>query len=283
MRIVTIFVRFGTKDYPGAEEELNGIFSRRLGGVDRYTVVVDNALPRDFVEETGHRVVLGGDNRMHEFSGFDRGISFLGSRIWDFDLVNLATSAFKMLYTAYLDRFDMNLLREIEGRPVCLGHVDCYNEPVDILTHQSQHWVRTSFVVLPPAEVKALGSLVSVSDRASFFTGDATRPFRDDAPLSQVYRRYIQEWLNGGDIGQGVSWHSSFALTAETLPAFEKKTLAILNEHLLAIRLRAQGCRLVDVTWLAGVHGSRSGDQMEWSPNWKRQLAERTEDRVVIA
>jgi hypothetical protein len=244
--------------------------------------VVDNALGPDFVEAIGDRAVVGGDNSAREFSAFDRGLEYLGGQIWDFDFVHLATSAFNTLYTAYLDRFDTDLLRAVRGRSVCLGHVDCYNEPVDVFTYRSQHWLRTSFVVLPPSEVKALGSLVSVHDRALFFTGDSTRPFREDAPLSDNYKRYIMDWLEGQDIGQGVRWHSGFALTPETLASFEKKALAILNEHLFAIRLRALGCRVVDVTWLASVYPQAAGRGVPWLTDWRRQLSQRTADRLVI-
>ena len=283
MRIATIFVRYGVSDYEGAEEKLAETFRRRLPDVERYTVVVDNALGSPFAEAAVDRAVVSGDNTMREFSAFDIGVKYLGRRIWDFDFVHLATSAFDTLYTAYLDRFDSALLRAISDRPACLGHVDCYNEPVEVYSHRSQHWLRTCFVVLPPSELKALGSLVSVRDRAPFFSGDPSQPFRKDAPLSDNYKQLIQDWLVGRDSGQGVSWHSGFALTPQTLPGFEQKALSILNEHLFAIRLRAQGCGLVDVTWLSNVYPNGSGESAPRRTDFRRQLAERGADALVIS
>jgi hypothetical protein len=283
MRVVTILVRAGTREYRDAEDEMAAVFRDRLPDVERHTVVVDNALPAETVEAGPGRVMIGGDNRAHEFSGFDRGIAHLGGAIWDFDFVHLATSAFNTLYTAYLRRLSSNLLCATRARPVCLGHVDCYNEPVDVLTYRSQHWVRTCFLFLPPTELKALGSLVSVPRSDLFFSGDPARPFREDAPISMGYRRFILDWLTGEDIGQGVRWHSSLQLNGDTLAFFEKKAASILNEHLLAIRLRALGCHLVDVSWLATLVRGRRDASIPWFTDWKSQLAERAEDRLVIA
>ena len=66
-------------------------------------------------------------------------------------------------------------------------------------------------------------------------------PFRADAPISDAYRRAILGWLTGDGTGQGVEWHSRFRLVESTLPLFESKTMAIMNEQLLTNRLRAQG------------------------------------------
>jgi hypothetical protein len=54
------------------------------------------------------------------------------------------------------------------------------------------------------------------------------------------------------------------------------KALGIMNEQLLALRLRALGCRLVDVTWLS-TRLSRLGSNGEvgcgWSSSWPAVIA----------
>src|SRR5262249_42284661 len=135
---------------------------------------------------------------------------------------------------------------------------------------------------LPPAEVKALGSFVSIVDGGRFFSGNPDDPFRVDAPISRRYREYIMQWLTGHDIGQGVEWHSSFSLMRETLPAFEQKARTLLNEQLLGIRLRALGCHLVDVTWLSMMLRSRSPLEIPWTTAWREQLANRDRDAVIV-
>lgn len=272
MRIVTIFVRTGTESFPTAEADVAALFAAQFPGVAREVVIVDNLLPPGVHEQQDARTVIGGDNSAREFSAFDAGLRHLQARLHEFDWVNLVTSAFNTLYTDYLARFETRLLEALAGRGVCLGHIDCYNEPVRLLGYPSQHWMRTSFIMLPPAELRLLGTVVSVREGRRFFSGVPERPFLDDAPLSARLQTYIIDWLTGRDIGQGVTWHSKFVLDAQTLPSFEAKTLAILNEHLLGIRLRAQGCVVADVSW-AALTLQRHG-RVALDLPWREQLAE---------
>lgn len=271
MRIATILVRTGTQAFASAEDDLDALFAAQLPSVQRDVVVVDNLLPPGEHERLPKRVVIGGDNSVREFSGFDAGLRYLDDRLHEYDWVNLVTSAFNTLYTGYLQRFDETVLEAALGRGVCLGHVDCYNNPIRVYGYPSQHWMRTSFIMLPPAEVQLLGSVVSVRDGRPLFSGFPERPFRDDAPLCEQLKSYIIDWLTGRDIGQGVIWHTTLSLDNETLPTFEAKTLAILNEHLLGVRLRAQGCVIADVTW-ATSELQRQG-RVPWDLPWREQFA----------
>src|SRR5207248_3555439 len=66
LRILTVLARFGTEQYPQAEEEIKEIFKRQMPKVNQTVVTVDNALPRDVVEEHRGGFLLGGDNRSEE-------------------------------------------------------------------------------------------------------------------------------------------------------------------------------------------------------------------------
>jgi len=282
VRVLTILVRYGTELYPHAEEHVAEIYRRQMPGVARDVVVVDNALPSGYVEPGDHRLVIGGDNTFREFSGFDRALQHLAGDLWQYDLVHFVTEAFHTLYVDYLARFDTALLEAIVGRAVCVGHIDCYNQPIEILGFLSQHWIRTCFFYMSPGDARALGSCVTLRDGAPFFSGDPAAPFRADAPLSRRYQEYLIDWITGQDIGQGVTWHSSFGLTPETLPSFERKAMySIMNEHLLGIRLRAMGCRVTDVTWLATMLKTGNGSAIRWDTPWQHQLANR--DHAALA
>lgn len=282
MRILTLFVRFGSEKYGGALEDVEALFARQLPEAERTTIVVDNALDADHERRvTADCVVIGGDNRQWEFSGWDRALAFVGRDVFAFDLVHLCTSAFATLYTAYLERFSGDLLRAGRGRGVALGHVDYFPGPVRLFSYCSQHWLRTSFLFVPPDELAAVGPLAAVHDRGALFSGDPARPFRSAAPLSPDYRTLIVDWLTGNGTGQGTLWHSRFALTEATRRFFEDKAVAMLNEHLLSIRLRALGCRLVDVTWAQG-RLAGGGSWPETIPDWRTQLADRPVDAMLV-
>jgi hypothetical protein len=280
LRVITVFVRAGTAAYADAEERLDVLFATQCPGISRDVVVVDNLLPTGIHERSPGRVVVGGDNSSWEFSGVDVAVRHLGAALWQYDLVNVVTSAFEQLYTAYLERFRPEVLLAIRGAPVCLGHIDCYNSPITVMSYRSQHWLRSCFLMLPVTELRLLGSFVSSAGRALWFSGNTDDPFAPDAPLCATYRQYLIDWLLGKDIGQGVIWHRTLVRDEAGLEMFEQKARMILNEHLLGIRLRAAGCRLIDVTWLSSV--LRRGGAFSWDTPWWTQLSERDRDAISI-
>jgi hypothetical protein len=280
MRILTLVARFGSEQYATALGDIDTWYARQVPDSERRTVVVDNAL------EAGHErrvsdtcVVIGGDNREWEFSAWDRALAYVGRDVLSYDLVNLCTSAFRTLYVSYLDRIDGDLLAAVRGRALALGHIDRHPRPVRLFSYCTQHWVRTSFFFVPPNELLTLAPVAAMHCRDRIFSGDPDEPFLADAPISPAYRELVVSWLTGAGTGQGVVWHSRFALNQETLPLFEAKTVAMLNEQMLSIRLRAQGCRLVDVTWAHGVLAD-GGTLRGTVPDWRAQLARRPVDAV---
>jgi hypothetical protein len=281
MRVVTLFVRHGTEKYANAAGRVEEFYRNRMPLVERRFIIIDNALSSDVVQATPEGTLLGGDNRHWEFSGWDKAIQFLGDEIRSYDYVHFLTSAFEELYVAYIERFSAQMLMCMRGQGAAIGHIDCYNEPVHVLGFALQHWLRSSFFFVPPAEVLALGSMVSVPDGRPFFSGDPTQPFRPDAPISDNFKRTTIEWLTGAGTGQGVEWHSRFDLTLDTLGYFERKCLAILNEALLSARLRALGCVLIDTTWLATRLTQGSGAPLGYY-SWMDQLRGRDRDSIAV-
>jgi hypothetical protein len=280
MRVLSILVRHGLARYAGALTDLQAFHRSRLPSARCDLLVVDNA--GEAPTRSGAVEAIPGSNRAWEFSGWDEGLAHVGGRIREYDVVHLVTSAFRALYTGYLDRCDERTLALVADRRAALGHIDYYDEAVELLGRRSQSWLRTAFFFLPPSELERLGPLAGVPDRAAFFSGDPASPFRRDAPLSENYRRYVLGWLTGAGTGQGTTWHSRFTLTADTLPLFEAKALAMFNEQLLAIRLRQQGCDLVDAIWLS----TRARRRWRWRPlrvpHWSEQLAGRDTDRISV-
>jgi len=276
MRIVTLLARHGTERYADAVDRLDEWFAERLSDVVRDLIISDNALPTDYEEqlEPG-RVLVGSSNAHWEFSAWDRALAHVDRRIDAYDFVHLATSAFAALNTEYLERFDSRMLATVLGRKAAVGHIDNYNEPVSLEGHATQAWLRSSWIFLPPREVQRLGSFVSITDGGAYFSGDPEAPFRVDAPLSPNFQQYILGWLTGDGTGQGIQWHSRFRLSSESLPYFEAKTLAILNEQMLSIRLQAQGCPLVDATWLASRSVQRPKQPLTVVPTWEWQTTAR--------
>ncbi len=251
-----------------------------LTGLDfsgvRKTVIVNNSRPRVSFERLDDGcVIVGGDNSLREFTAWDQGLAYVERTRSNPDLVHFATSAFNALYTGYLSLFDSSVLEAAWRAGAAVGHLDFYDRPVEMLGRQSQEWLRTAYFFMPLSATRLIRSLVSFEDRASLFSGDPDQPFRRDAPICRRYQEYIMSWLTGEGTGSGVTWHSRFDLSEQTLDQFEAKTMSILNEHLLGVRLREAGIPVVDVNWLASQLRAHGPNAVDWSTRWEDQVAGR--------
>lgn len=245
LNVLCLYLRYGLNDHPQGLSDLQDWYAGKMTGAQTTTWIIDNKLKTevdgtDLV--TGYRL-LSGDNRQREFSAFQKIITEHRAEIEKYDVVHFVTSAFNTLFTGYLDYFQSEHLASIAHRPICLGHIDVYDEPVRLAGESSQSWIRTCFFFMSPETVYSIPSFVSFREEGQFF--DAEGDFRDTDELSENYKQNITGWLTGESI-QGVSWHN----TIPDVKSFAGKTLAILNEHMLAIQLRKAGIRLVDYYWM---------------------------------
>lgn len=277
LRIATILIRYGVDDYPEALSKLDDFYARQLPDVVRTTIIIDNRLPRTTLQTLGpDRFLIGGDNSYWEFSAWDRGLVLLERLRQSADLVHFVTSAFDRLYTDFISQVDQNLLQAATAAGAAVGHIDYYDEPVALGGESAQHWLRTSFFFLPPPAIIALRSMVSFEDAEAVFSDNPDQPFRVDSPLSTRFQEYIVGWLTGRGTGQGVTWHSHFELTGETLPYFRAKTLALLNEYLLTRRLEKLGYSVIDIGWLASQLATSVAASIDWELPWHDQLRNRS-------
>lgn len=250
MKIVTLFSRFGTDMYTDTDIHLKSDLQKLLPKVDRDFIIIDTTLPETLIERHADgTVLLGASNRNWEFGAWDRALQYLGTSIYLYDYIHIVTSA---LYNGYIDFHQLlskEMLQRFSGRSVALGHIEVYNDPVIFQDVRFQAWLRSSYIFLPPAELRMLGNIVTVDNINKFFSEDFKRPFLNDAPLCAQYKKNILSWLTGDGLGQGTIWHSRFQLSPDTFTLFKKKSMAIFNEMSLSNRLAAQGCCMVDMTW----------------------------------
>ncbi|RNJ46743.1 hypothetical protein B5V01_35130 [Mesorhizobium erdmanii] len=283
LRVLTLLARHGTEKYPTAWQDLRAMFAHQMPDVAHRMLVIDNSLPVGHGSDLDHGVeLIGASNEDWEFSAWDCGINHTGAKLHHYDLIHLATSAFAASGSDYLKLIDAGSLRSLLGLQGALGCIDSHREAVSIFGIRSQAWLRSSFILMNPRQLSSLGSLVSVGRDAPIFSGNPRQPFRDDAPISQAYQQLLLHWLTGDGAGKEAVWHSRFDLTPETLPFFESKTRAILNELMLTNRLLANGCPLVDVTWLAQRARAASTEAEIDIPDWRVQISARARSRRTL-
>jgi len=251
MKILCLFVRHGTDRYADALAVLDAWYERHGLLAQRTLWIVDNALDPALPSQTlGPRTSLHpGDNRAWEFSAWARALREAKVDSSRYDLVHFVTSAFNTLYVRYLEDFRPEMLIYTMRRRACLGHVDSYDRPVELAGATSDSWIRTCFFFLPSEDALRIDPWAAFSDPAAFFRDSSTTEFRANAPLSADYQRRIRTWLEGHEVG-GHTWHSPIAARPDECVRFQKKALAIANEHHLSIVLRRQSIPLVDFCWL---------------------------------
>lgn len=271
-----IFARHGQEKYRDALDTLAAYYRQTLPGIEPDMVIVDNALPAGAHEAAGKTTVIAGSNRNWEFSAWDEGVEYVGPRVLAYDFVHFVTSAYNQLYVAYIPKMNAQCLGAVWGKDIILGHIDSYNEPVMFMGRASQCWVRSSFFFMRPETVLRLGSFVSITHSEALYSGDPAAPFAADAPIDNVFRDNIINWLTGDGTGQGTEWHSRFQLNADTLKHFEAKALAVLNEHALTMRLSQQGTAIVDATFLSDTLQRRDLGSLRNLYDWRRQVQLRT-------
>jgi len=251
VKILCLFVRHGSEQYPDALPLLDQWYERHGLLGERTLWIIDNARPPGQLPQAlGPRILLrSGDNQAWEFSAWSQAIRQAQTEGVRCDLVHFVTSAYNTLYTEYLQHFRPDMLAYVTAHNSCLGHIDSSPQPNRLGPTESQYWTRTCFFFLSWATAQRVNPWAAFGQPELFFAGADSRQFRPDAPLSADYRSHITSWLEGQEMG-GHTWHSPVGDGAHENRRFQLKALAILNEHRLAITLRAAGIRLVDFCWL---------------------------------
>ena len=256
MRILCLFVRYGTIAHPNALADLDAWYERH-GLRERRTLwILDNALsPEAAPQVVAPGVVLRpGDNSAWEFSAWARALREADAEGVEADVVHFVTSAFNTLYTGYLQHFRPGMLDYVVARKVCLGHIDSHPVGFELEGRKFDSWVRTCFFFLSRSVALTVSPWVAYADPGRIFAAPDSIAFRGDAPLSPVYQQHITSWLHGEEIG-GHRWHSPVGQAPPEIRRFQQKTLAILNEHGLSMGLRDFGISLVDFCWLESLSG----------------------------
>jgi len=272
LRVLSLFIRYGDADYRGAYQALMAFYAG-LPGVEVDPVLIDTALPVGVEARLGRRgLMVAGDNQRREFSGWDGVLERFHERLAEYDLVHLVTSAFQNEYNGFYPLVCREMLDYVHDTPqVMLAHVDAYPERVRLCGRGFQTWGCSKFLFARPQDLLALDGIAGPFGAEDFFPAHGDAPFREGAPLSDNYARFLLGWLTGDGLPHG-KWHSVFAYSDENVAKFRAKALSILDEHSLSMRIRESGVRIVDYTWW---HANRARIRELSPPDELIQIQER--------
>jgi hypothetical protein len=246
MELYLLYLCFGTKEEAVDLKVLQTYFASNLPGLKVSWVCIDNSPFRNLNRIQGVEY-LHGDNTYFEFSGWENALCKLSIDTNGFYL--FVTSAYKKNYTGYLNRLTENFIFEAFNKNQPLGHVDLFKSPVQLAQEKHfQYWLRTAFFFLPGKSLALLdGRLASITSQ-EFATEHERGKERDNAPvISEEYREKINDWLTGRT---EVKYHNAHSNLDKHDAFFKRKFLSIINEHLLSVRLRSLGFKLMDIDTL---------------------------------
>ena len=257
-----VLVEFGRTNERPALELLLSTLRRAHPDAPVRSVVVDNARATASEEAIDRGITrIGGDNKLREFSAWDRGLEWLERRYGPTpdSLVVLANdtltrpdkrdrvSALQHHVGAAFGRTIDDHLAASTG--ALIGWVDEYPRPVELFELTLRQWVDTSLVLTTRRTLTRLGPLAVAIDDDRVFAADWRQVFREPSPLSENYRTYLKTYFFGERIDRDFQhgWYAQAPLTEGNFAAFKGKLRSVFCEHLLSARARAHGIPLVDI------------------------------------
>jgi len=250
--IYLVLVEFGRAREQAALDRLVPTVRRIFPDATLRTAIVDNAeggLRESAIEDAVHRI--GGDNSMHEFSGWDRGIAWMESR---YAPPPDATFVLANDTVARSDKHDrvVNIPAEraaAAARGALVGWIDEYPRPVELFGASVRQWIDTSLLIAGRGTLDRLRPLARPLDDDSVFGDNRQNFFREPSPLSPNYRDYLSTYFFGErrDDQFRHGWYAQEPVTPVNADAFKAKLRCVFCEHLLGARARAARIPLVDI------------------------------------
>jgi hypothetical protein len=231
---------------------LTPTLARLFPGAQVRSVIVDNALDEHAeveIDEGLHRV--NGDNALHEFSGWDRGIAWLDRRYGP-----AAGSMFVLANDTVVRSDKHDRVRDIPAdrvaaaaRGALVGWIEEYPRTVQLFGLPLRQWVDTSLLLAERRTLAALGPLARPIPEEQLFVDDWRRVFREPSPLSENYRAYLKAYFFGERTEEGFehAWYAREAVSHDNFEAFKIKLRCVFCEHLLSARARQSTIPLVDI------------------------------------
>lgn len=255
MRVAIIYLVYDNRDIDGGIALLTSIVQRTFGLCTVMTTVVDNMQTASDIGRRWHdgRLLVSGDNRLHEFSGWERGYAIACDAfdLTDSDLVLFANDTFaRQAHQGYLDALGPQLVRGRDLRHASIGFCDDFPQETRLLDLPHRWWFRSNIFIHPKATVDRLWPLRFPLDHSELFSDADGRFWSDTDLVSDNWKAYVSCWLFGTLDPRypeyRLVWHRAAPLTAANKAAFQVKALCMLSEHYMGARLANWQIPIID-------------------------------------
>lgn len=251
-RLFIIYLIYGTDHLQSGIDKLLRVAKQLYPNREYAVVAVDNAASKSYTHFiTDWLTMIDGDNSLREFSGLDRGFSWVCANLFprEKDIFIIANDTFHRSYgDSYLKDFNTRKTLKAVESGAAVGLVDAFPKPVELLKTRYISWIRSSFLIAKYRVICQLSPFTSAISDADFFSESAGTFFKQNANMSDNLKTYLQTWLfaEGGSEEFQESWHSKRPLTTETLKPMQMKAKCIFCEQLLSAKARKLGIPIFD-------------------------------------
>ena len=145
-----------------------------------------------------NHILVGGDNSLHEFSAWSKGIEIVQQSGFEPDAYLLMTDAFMAYGDDYNQLLSHQMLKWIINQNAVAGLIDP-TETREVFTLKEWefwYWIRTSFLLIPNQIIKQNLHLATFTDVDEFCPKEFQQDhvFLEHAPMSKNY----QKWSKNG-------------------------------------------------------------------------------------
>jgi hypothetical protein len=274
-----IHLEFGVRNREASLRVLGRMARQLAASGPVHLTIVDNAGGAEPLRTAASAFaqvrVIGGDNAVHEFTGWDAGLRLArqgsaGLFVLSNDTINTHHRWPGPRAGYWVGR----LARQPLEAPFVFGDVMCHEHGVQSPWGVHQRWVSTYVFALSRPLLERLGTVTPEPQWLQALFLDAYRQgcglFGDGVP--QDYAAAIEGWLMSDRPG-GRKWYKAAPLTAENFDALRRKAMCIVAEHMLAHRCGELGGAVVSPY-----------DAYDWKGHWRASvqiLADRMADRLA--
>jgi hypothetical protein len=243
-RIFVVYLVYGSRYIDEGIDLLEQIVTKAFPGMEARYLVVDNAdcTESDLISTALNRYYVSGDNKLREFSGWDKGWKLFERNfaVAEEDLFLFANDTFfRRVGKVYLKWLEEVVSNNNDYR--VYGYLEDFPRDVEILGLRYRWWIRSNIFILAASVMRTLGSLCFPMRSEFIFSNLGDRFWRDDAPISENWRAYISCWLFGEQSANypeyNLKWYAAERLSECNRDAFINKCMCILSEHWLAARI----------------------------------------------
>lgn len=227
------------------------LFASHIG--PRHKVLVWNGSPSSIAHLAPNATswyLVSGSNKNHEFSGWQEGLAVLSesSDVYRYIIFANDTIAREDSPTRRAHLLQ-RLARTITDRRLYDAVGLIHDSPRlgvgnDLGPHPIQNWLCTGCFAISGLLLSKLGGIIDYSMYCSEFTAINNEPTLLNNNTSLALKAHIEDWLSNVEHG----WNKAIPKpwSSSEITYLRKKTLMILNEMMLSIKIRQAGAELYE-------------------------------------